>query len=140
MKFRSLYIPHGGGPMPLLGDPGHAELTAYLRQAEASVGRPDAIIVISAHWEAPTPTITAHRSPELYFDYYGFPSETYDYTYPAPGSPELADRLAVSLGDAGFDPALDDERGFDHGMFVPLMLMYPDATIPVVQLLSLIHI
>ncbi len=134
MTPRSLYIPHGGGPMPLLGDPGHAELIAYLKEVEPTIGRPKSIVVVSAHWEAPSPTVTASSDPGLLFDYYGFPPETYEFSYPAPGSIELVERLASVADEAGFDLRLDHERGFDHGMFVPLMLMYPDATIPVVQL------
>ncbi len=130
---RCLYIPHGGGPLPVLGDPSHDEIVSYLRGVEADIGRPKAIVVVSAHWEQPRPTITAHASPELYFDYYGFPPETYEYTYPAPGAPDLAERLGSALDDAGLQPEFDHERGFDHGMFIPLMLMYPDASIPVVQ-------
>lgn len=133
MSTRALYIPHGGGPMPLLGEPGHREMVDYLKGVEADIGRPSAIVVISAHWEAPTPRITASPNPELYFDYYGFPPETYEYTYSAPGSIELANSLASAMANAGMAPVLDTERGYDHGMFVPLMLMYPDATIPVVQ-------
>lgn len=130
---RALYIPHGGGPLPLLDDPGHADMVEYLTPIEADLGRPKAIVVVSAHWEAPTPRITAGATPELYFDYYGFPPETYELTYPAPGSVELATELAGALNSAGFAPELDAGRGFDHGMFIPLMLMYPDASIPVVQ-------
>jgi len=129
-----LCIPHGGGPMPLMGDPAHATLVEYLRGAESSIGRPAAIVVISAHWECDRPTITAAATPELIYDYGGFPPETYELQYPAPGAPELARDLETLLTNAGFDPQLDPDRGFDHGMFVPLMLMYPDATIPVVQL------
>jgi aromatic ring-opening dioxygenase catalytic subunit (LigB family) len=134
MAGQSLFIPHGGGPMPLLNDPSHHELIAYLQSIEATSDRPSAIVVVSAHWECPNPTITSGLAPALYFDYYGFPPETYELSYPAPGSPELAQRIAGLLHSAGFEPALDAERGFDHGMFVPLMLMYPDASIPVVQL------
>ncbi len=134
MTGRTLYIPHGGGPLPLMGDPSHDEIVAYLKTVEADLGRPSAIVVVSAHWECPTPTITSSPAPGLYYDYTGFPPETYELQYPAPGSPELADRLMALLDAAGFDPALDANRDFDHGMFVPLMLMYPDAQIPVVQL------
>ena len=133
MATGALYIPHGGGPMPLMGDPGHAELTKYLQSLAADGEPPSAIVVSSAHWEAPTPTITSAPNPELYFDYYGFPPETYEYRYPAPGSPELAARIADLLRDGGFAPEFDPDRGLDHGVFVPLMLMYPDAAIPVVQ-------
>lgn len=134
MADRSLYIPHGGGPLPLMGDPSHDEIVEYLRGTEATLGRPKAIVVVSAHWECPNPTVTSAPNPGLYFDYYGFPPETYELTYPAPGAPELAARLVELLNAGGFDAQLDAERDFDHGMFVPLMLMYPDASIPVVQL------
>lgn len=129
-----LYIPHGGGPLPIMGDPGHDEMVSYLSALEAEIGRPKAIVVVSAHWESPTPTITAGANPDLYFDYYGFPPETYELEYPALGSPELAQQIADGLRAAGLEAQLDTERGFDHGMFVPLMLMFPDAAVPVVQL------
>ncbi len=134
MTGRILYIPHGGGPLPLMGEPSHDGIVNYLRGTEAELGRPRAIVVVSAHWECPHPTVTAAPNPALYFDYYGFPPETYELSYPAPGAPELANHLADLLRGAGFSPELDGQRDFDHGMFVPLMLMYPDASIPVVQL------
>lgn len=133
MTIRALYIPHGGGPMPLLGDPGHSEMIAYLGSIEASIGRPSAIVVVSAHWESHRPAITANPNPGLLFDYYGFPAETYQYAYPAPGSVELAQQLHAAMDANGLDPVLDPARAFDHGVFVPLMLMYPDAGIPIVQ-------
>ena len=128
-----LYIPHGGGPLPLLGDPGHAEMNRFLRRYVQSIEKPDAIVLISAHWEEPRVTITAGARPPLIFDYYGFPPETYEYRYPAPGDPALATRLHELFADAGIEARLDSARGFDHGMFVPLMLMYPEADIPCVQ-------
>ena len=129
-----LFIPHGGGPLPLMDDPGHAGLNRFLREHPSSITRPDAILVISAHWEEDPVAITAAPSPALLFDYYGFPPETYDYEYPAPGNPQLASRVHALLGDAGIESRLDAERDFDHGLFVPLILMYPDADIPCVQL------
>ena len=129
-----LCIPHGGGPMPLMNDESHREMIDYLEGIEATIGRPDAIVLVSAHWECEQPTLTSGASPELYYDYGGFPPEMYDLHYPAPGSPGLANDVAALLSNAGFDPQLDPDRGFDHGVFVPLMLMYPDASIPVVQL------
>jgi aromatic ring-opening dioxygenase catalytic subunit (LigB family) len=78
--------------------------------------------------------ITAAASPPLLFDYYGFPAETYEYQYPAPGNPELAERIQAMLQQAGIDANLDPVRGFDHGMFVPLMMMYPEADIPCIQI------
>ena len=129
-----LYIPHGGGPLPLLGDPGHANLNRFLREYAATIPRPDAIVVISAHWEADPVAITAAAKPPLLFDYYGFPPETYEYEYPAPGEPRLAARMQALLQQAGIDSRAEFERGFDHGLFVPLLFMYPDADVPCVQL------
>ena len=106
----------------------------YLERVPNEISRPDAIVLISAHWETTHPTLTSGPSPELIYDYGGFPPETYALRYPAPGSPDLAADVATMLSAAGFEPQLDPDRGFDHGMFVPLMLMYPDASIPVVQL------
>ncbi len=134
MSAVTLFIPHGGGPLPLLDDPGHLGMNRFLRTYPESIKRPEAIVVVSAHWEAEVVSITASPRPELIFDYYGFPPETYEYRYPAPGLPALAERMHAMLADAGVEACLDHERGFDHGMFVPLMLMYPEADIPVVQL------
>ena len=129
-----VYIPHGGGPLPLLGEPSHAELVRFLGELPAGIERPDAILVVSAHWEEPRPTLTAGPAPPLIYDYYGFPPETYEYEYPAPGAPALAERAYGLLEGAGIDARLDPQRGFDHGLFVPLMLMYPRADIPCIQL------
>ena len=129
-----LYLPHGGGPMPLMGDPGHARLAAWLRSVPELLGRPDAVLLVSAHWEERTPTVQTSARPTLLFDYGGFPPETYEYHYPAPGRPDLAQRVAELLERAGLQPGRDERRGFDHGMFVPMMLMYPDARVPTVQL------
>lgn len=129
-----LFIPHGGGPLPLLDEPGHAGIARFLRAWPASVAKPDAIVVISAHWEEPVVSITASAAPGLLFDYYGFPPETYEYQYPAPGHPVLAERVQGLLQQAGIDSHLDYQRGFDHGLFVPLMLMYPAADIPCIQI------
>lgn len=131
---RILYIPHGGGPLPLLGDEGHQELVRSLRSLAASLARPKAIIVISAHWETSVPTVTAGAYPAMVYDYSGFPDEAYRLRYPAPGDPDLAVRIKAALNGAGLSLAMDTDRGFDHGLFVPLMLMYPEADIPCVQL------
>ncbi len=128
-----LFIPHGGGPLPLLEEPGHAGMNRFLRAYPASIAKPDAIVVVSAHWEAPVVTITAGERPPLIYDYYGFPPQTYEYEYPAPGHPALAARIRASLAEAGIEARLDRSRGFDHGLFVPLMLMYPAADIPCIQ-------
>lgn len=129
-----LYLTHGGGPLPLLGDPAHAELTDFLQAVPKRFPRPQAIIVVSAHWEMPAPSITSNPAPGLLYDYGGFPPESYDIRYPAPGAPELARQIQQRLIDYGFDARLDNQRDFDHGMFVPLKLMYPGADIPCLQL------
>ena len=129
-----LFIPHGGGPLPLLNEPGHAAMNRFLRSFPETIAKPEAIVVISAHWEKPVIAVTAAVAPPLLFDYAGFPAETYEYQYPSPGHPELAGRVKSLLQRAGIDSSLDHERGFDHGMFVPLMLMYPEADIPCIQI------
>ena len=129
-----LYIPHGGGPLPLLGHPGHQDLVDFLFEITPKLGQPSAIVVISAHWEAPVVTITSGKSPQLIYDYYGFPEEAYKIKYPAPGAPELAKQIFHLLKQDGIEAKLDEQRGFDHGLFVPLKLMYPNADIPCVQI------
>ena len=129
-----LFIPHGGGPLPLLDDPGHAELSRFLTRVGTDLATPEAIIVISAHWEATPPAVTSGKHPELIYDYYGFPPESYRIEYPAPGHPELAQTLKSLLQQQGIEAVMAPDRGFDHGLFVPLKLMYPDAGIPCVQL------
>ncbi|WP_207061197.1 class III extradiol ring-cleavage dioxygenase [Motiliproteus sp. SC1-56] len=129
-----LFIPHGGGPFPLLGDPGHEEMVRGLQEIAGQLRKPAAVLVISAHWEASAPTITAAASPSLIYDYSGFPPESYAIQYPCPGAPELASAVHQALQEAGISASLDRQRGLDHGVFVPLKLMYPAADIPCVQL------
>lgn len=131
---RALFISHGGGPMPLLGDPGHTELVSTLKAIASKLTRPEAIIVVSAHWEESVPTITAGSHPALIYDYYGFPEESYSIQYPCVGQPDLAADIHRLLSNAGIESRLDGQRGFDHGLFVPLRIMYPEADIPCVQL------
>jgi 4,5-DOPA dioxygenase extradiol len=131
---RILYLSHGGGPMPLLGDPGHNGMVTTLQQIAKSIPRPAAIIVISAHWENAEVAITHAAAPPLIFDYYGFPDEAYNIAYPAVGEPALADELHWRLEKNDIRAVLDDTRGFDHGLFVPLKIMYPKADIPCIQL------
>lgn len=129
-----LFISHGGGPMPLLGDPGHREMVERLTEIAGQLRKPSAILVISAHWEEAVPTITSGANPSLIYDYSGFPPESYAIEYPCPGEPALARQIHQVLEQAGISARLDDRRGFDHGTFVPLKLMYPKADIPCVQL------
>ncbi len=100
----------------MLNEPGHAALIRFLRAWPAGSDKPDAIVVISAHWEEAVVSITASAAPALLFDYYGFPPEAYDYQYPAPGNPALAARVQGLLQQAGIDSNLDHQRGFDHGL------------------------
>ena len=133
-KAQLVYLSHGGGPLPILGEPGHAKMVAFMRELGPRLRRPDAVVVVSAHWEERTATVLGGASPDLYYDYYGFPEESYHLTYPAPGDPALASRIVTMLGDNGVAATVDDERGFDHGLFIPLMLMFPEADIPALQL------
>ena len=129
-----VYLSHGGGPLPILGDPGHAAMIEFMKRLGAQLPRPSRILVVSAHWEERVATVQGAAVPEMYYDYYGFPPESYEITYPAPGSPDLATRIARLLADSGIDCAVDPERGFDHGLFIPLMMMCPEADIPSLQL------
>jgi aromatic ring-opening dioxygenase catalytic subunit (LigB family) len=96
--------------------------------------RPKAILVASAHWEEPKVTVSTAAKPGMLFDYFGFPPHTYELSYPAPGSPELAERVRDLLRGAGIESGTDAARGFDHGVFVPQLIIDPKAEIPVVML------
>ena len=129
-----LYISHGAGPLPILGDEGHQEMVANLHRLAARIRKPSAVVVVSAHWEEPVPTVTGAARPELIYDYFGFPQESYEIEYPAPGEPRLATALHDALTANDVACRRDDQRGFDHGVFIPLRIMYPEADIPCVQL------
>jgi aromatic ring-opening dioxygenase catalytic subunit (LigB family) len=137
-RLPTLFIAHGGGPCFFMDwNPPDTwrSLEAWLRGLPAEVGlKPRALLVVSAHWEAERYSVTAHAQPPLIYDYYGFPQHTYELQYPAPGEPALASEVVRRLSAAGLPAELDGERGFDHGVFVPLKLIYPQADIPVVQL------
>lgn len=133
------YVPHGGGPWPFvdvgLSREEYDGLTEYLRGVAALPKEaPRALLVVSAHWEEAVPTVMSGATPPLYFDYYGFPRESYELTWPAPGDPRLAARVRELLHQAGFETGEDAARGFDHGTFVPFKVTYPDARVPTVQL------
>ncbi|MBS1254697.1 MAG: 4,5-DOPA dioxygenase extradiol [Deltaproteobacteria bacterium] len=129
-----LFIPHGGGPLPLLGDQNHQTMVSFLKEIAPTLGTPSTILIISAHWEEEIVSITSAKRPSLIYDYYGFPEESYAIEYPAAGDPELAEKIYWLLRDDGIEAKLDDSRGFDHGVFVPLKIMFPEANIPCVQL------
>lgn len=133
-KAQIVYFSHGGGPLPILGDPSHQAMIDFMTALPGRLHKPDAILVISAHWEESAATLTSAAHPPMFYDYYGFPAEAYKITYPAPGSPELAKRIAAMLEQNGVPASLDVQRGFDHGLFIPLKMMYPQADIPALQL------
>ena len=131
------FIPHGAGPCFFMDwNPPDAwdKMAHFLRTLPESLpARPSAIVMVSAHWLQPGFGVTSGAQPELVFDYHGFPPHTYQLQYPAPGQPALAARIAGLLSEAGLPSLQDAERGFDHGMFIPQLLMFPKADIPVVQ-------
>lgn len=135
----TLFIPHGGGPcffMDWPGDPHMWDRMAdFLRELHTSIGtRPKAILIVSGHWEEEAFTVGTAAHPELIYDYYGFPAHTYQLDYAAPGAPELALRVQALLDEAGLPTRTDAQRGWDHGVFIPLKIMFPQADIPVLQL------
>lgn len=133
---------HGGGPWPWIKDSFGGDWGPLERSLQAIPGelpaRPRAILCVTAHWIARGFTVQTHPSPPMLYDYGGFPEFTYKIQYPAPGSPELAERVADLLDASGIAVRRDPNRGFDHGTFVPLAVAFPEADVPVVQL-SLDH-
>jgi 4,5-DOPA dioxygenase extradiol len=130
MTLPSLFLSHGAPTLPLTDTPARA----FLSQIGDTLERPKAILVISAHWETAVPTVNAVESNETIHDFGGFPRALYDLRYPAPGSPTFAARIAELLRASGFNCNIDKRRGLDHGAWVPLLLMYPRADIPILQL------
>ena len=140
-RMPTVYLPHGGGPWPwmdmrsMVTDAEKRALPDYLEGLVAQLPRrPRAMVVVSAHWEAPVPTVMTSPRPPILYDYYNFPPETYRIPWPAPGEPQLAARVRALAEAAGFATAEDGARGFDHGTFVPLKLTFPDADMPTIQL------
>jgi 4,5-DOPA dioxygenase extradiol len=128
--FPSLFLSHGAPTLALSDVPARR----FLGGLGERLGKPDAILVASAHWETIRPTITAVTVNDTIHDFYGFPPALYALRYPAPGSPALAERVSDLLCAAGLASALDHQRGLDHGAWVPLSLIYPQADIPTVQI------
>ena len=126
----ALFVSHGSPMIVLDPSPARDFLETYGRAHE----KPRAIIVASAHYEAPGPSLSHGAAPRTVHDFGGFPDALYRIHYPAPGAPEIAARAADLLSGAGFTPRLDPARGFDHGVWTPLKLMYPDADVPVINL------
>jgi aromatic ring-opening dioxygenase catalytic subunit (LigB family) len=139
MKLPVAFIPHGGGPWPFvdlgLPRPEVETLAAYLRSVRHLPPQaPRALLVVSGHWEAAAPTVMTSAHPPILYDYFGFPPESYEIAWPAPGAPWLAGRIRDLLSEQGLPSREDPDRGYDHGTFIPLKLTYPDAEIPTIQL------
>ncbi len=137
-RLPTYFISHGGGPWPFMPEKlndTYRPLAAFLVALPAKIGvTPTALLVISGHWEEADFAVMAHPRPPMLYDYYGFPPHTYQVQYAAPGSPALAARVGALLAAAGLKSHADGQRGFDHGTFTPLAVMYPQADVPVVQL------
>lgn len=131
-------VSHGGGPWPWIKDSFGGDWGPLERSLQAIPGEigtiPRAILSVSAHWFEPEFTVQTSPNPTMYYDYWGFPEFTYRVTYPAPGSPEVAERVVELLEAGGFAIRRDPVRGYDHGTFVPLVVAYPEAEVPVLQL------
>merc|ERR1712188_6479 len=136
MSMPCVYLNHGGGPFPLMGryPGGEAGLDFLRNYIDTLPVRPKAILMVTAHWETENATVTGGLRHPLLFDYSGFPKYTYEYTHDAPGSPELAQKVQSLLSSQSISCDIDTQRGWDHGVFVPLKLMDPSASIPVVAL------
>lgn len=137
-RLPTYFISHGGGPWPWIKDllPGDwTALETSLRSIPRQIGQqPRAVLVVSGHWEEAEFTVQASPQPPMLYDYGGFPAFTYQIQYPAPGSPEVAARVGELLDGAGIAHATSSTRGFDHGVFAPLYVMYPEADVPILQL------
>lgn len=136
----TFYLPHGGGPCFFMDGPRGAphmwdSMAAFLRGIVATLPeKPKAVVIVSGHWEERAFAVNTATNPALLFDYYGFPEHTYQLKYPVPGSPDVAQRVRGLLEGAGLATSEDASRGLDHGVFVPFMLVLPDADVPVVEI------
>jgi len=137
-RLPTYFISHGGGPWPWMKEQMgsvYDRLEASLARMPAELGTlPRAVLMVSAHWEEPRFTLQTHSNPPMLYDYGGFPDFTYRIQYPAPGAPDVAARVRELLALAGIESGEDAARGFDHGMFAPMAVIYPKADVPVLQL------
>ena len=109
-------------------------MVRFLKGITPRLGKPETILVISAHWEELNPMVTTGKQPDMIYDYSGFPPEAYQINYPAPGNPDFAEQIVTRIKDSGLTAWRHSQRGFDHGLYIPLMIMVPQAEIPCVQL------
>ena len=126
----SIFVSHGSPTLPLE----HSPAVDFLRGLGTALGRPEAILVASAHWDTDRPAVSGAKQPETIHDFYGFPPELYRLRYPAPGAPQVAQRAAGLLKSQGLPADIDPGRGLDHGAWTSLYHMYPEADIPVAQI------
>ena len=129
-----IFVGHGGGPLPILGDKGHAEMVKYIKKIPNLIKTPKEILIISAHWEETEFTILDNPNPNLLYDYYGFPQESYNLNYPIKLAGDLNKKLIKIFEKNQIVYKTNKKRDFDHGVFIPLMLMYPKLDIPVTQI------
>ncbi|NTW04981.1 MAG: dioxygenase [Peptococcaceae bacterium] len=129
-----IYFSHGGGPLPILADPSHDKMIGFMKNLPEKIKRPDSIIVFSAHWEENTVTIQSGKEPDIMYDYYGFPEAAYSIKYPCKGDTALALKIAELFRKNNIPHLLDDNRPYDHGSYIPLKMIYPNADIPVLQI------
>ncbi|KAK8927793.1 4,5-DOPA dioxygenase extradiol [Metarhizium anisopliae] len=132
-------LSHGGGPLPILGDKNHESIVYSLKNRVPKIlglgtpSAPRAIVLVTAHWSTAVPTVSSAARHDLYYDYSGFPSESYALKYPAPGDPPIAREIKALLDADGLRARLDPNRGWDHGVFIPMLLVNPAADVPIVQ-------
>lgn len=137
-RMPAFFIPHGAGPCFFMAwDPPDTwhKMAAFLSGLRATLPRrPKSIVVASGHWVTPKFELGGAANPDLIYDYRGFPPHTYEIRYDAPGNPALAAEASALLATAGVTSAIDAGRGFDHGIFIPLKLIFPEADIPIVPI------
>ncbi|KAM4055724.1 catalytic ligB subunit of aromatic ring-opening dioxygenase [Hirsutella rhossiliensis] len=132
-------LSHGGGPLPVLDDPEHKSIIYSLKNRVPKIlglgtpSQPRAIVLVTAHWTTGDANISSGKTHELVYDYYNFPPVAYTFKYPAPGEPDVARSVKAAFDAEGLPAELNGERGWDHGLYIPMMLVHPEADIPMVQ-------
>lgn len=128
--FPAVFVSHGSPDLLLHESPARD----FLKQLGTQLGKPKAILIVSAHWETQVPTVSTATQVAASHDFGGFPAELYQINYVAPGSPKLAEQIAKLLAQAGFETKTHPQQSLDHGAWEPLLLTYPEADVPVIQL------